>query len=114
MPTIVSDAIAEAIENAVCAATAEPPTVTVAVSEADADWVEIEISDAGSGLPEMEASVLETGEETPLSHGGGTGVWLIRMLIKEAGGDIIVSVTDTGTTLSFRLPTGNLGQIESK
>lgn len=114
VPTIVSDAIAEAIENAVCAATTEPPTVTVTVSEADTDWVEIEISDAGSGLPAMEASVLETGEETPLSHGSGTGVWLIRMVIKEAGGEITVSTTDTGTTLGFRLPTGNPGQIESK
>lgn len=62
----------------------------------------------------MEASVLETGEETPLSHGSGTGVWLIRMVIKEAGGEITVSTTDTGTTLSFRLPTGNPGQIESR
>ncbi len=54
----------------------------------------------------MEASVLETGEETQLSHGRGTGVWMIRMLVEQAGGDVTVDATDAGTTLTFRLPEG--------
>jgi sensor histidine kinase regulating citrate/malate metabolism len=106
VPSIVTDAVAEAIDNAVTAVATGEPAVTVAVSDIDDDWVEIEIRDTGPGIPEMEASVLETGEQTPLSHGGGVGVCLIRMLVKEAGGNITVTTTDGGTTLRFQLPKG--------
>lgn len=104
VPTIVRKAIDEAIDNAVGAVSDGEPDVTVAVSGVDADWVEIDIRDNGPGLPETEASVLETGEETPLSHGEGFGVWTIRMMIQQADGDVTVSATDEGTTLRFRLP----------
>ena len=60
-------------------------------------------------MPDIEASVLETGEETPLSHGRGTGIWMIRMLVTQSGGEITVDATDAGTTLIFRIPEGDAG-----
>lgn len=110
--TIVGGAVTEAIDNAASAVTTGEAIITVSVSDTDDDWVEVEISDTGPGLPEMEASTLETGKETPLSHGEGTGMWLIRTLVKEAGGDITVATTDVGTTLSFRLPKQKSKPIE--
>jgi len=48
--------------------------------------------------------VLVTGEETPLRHGSGLGIWLIRMLISVLGGEIDVEVTDAGTEVTLWVP----------
>jgi PAS domain S-box-containing protein len=108
VPVAVGGAIDEAIDNAVEAVTDGRPEVTVAAA-ADDDWVEIEVASDGPEMPDIEASVLETGEETPLSHGRGTGVWMIRMLVTQSGGKIAVDTTDAGTTLTFRIPEGDAG-----
>ncbi len=104
VPSAVENALHEAIENAIDADTDETPTVSVTVSSADANWVEVEVTDNGPGMPDAEAAVLETGNEQPLVHGEGSGVWLIRMLVTEVGGETAVSVSDEGTTLTIRLP----------
>ncbi|MFO7834175.1 MAG: ATP-binding protein [Halohasta sp.] len=56
------------------------------------------------GLPELERSVLQSGEETPLVHGRGLGLWLVYWIV--TGVDGTVSVTEprqTGTTIELRL-----------
>jgi len=52
----------------------------------------------------LSPEVLETGEETPLNHGQGLGVWMVRMLVAQVGGDVSVDVTDGGTTVHLRIP----------
>ncbi len=104
VPSAVENALHEAIENAVDASTDETPAVSVTVSSADRNWVEVEVADNGPGMPDAEAAVLETGDEQPLVHGEGSGVWMIRMLVTEVGGETAVSVSDEGTTLTIRLP----------
>ena len=64
-----------------------------------------EAFDDGPGLPEMEADVLATGEETPLNHGQGLGLWMVRMIVTQAGGDVSVDSAADGTTVCLRLPT---------
>ena len=108
VPVVVGGAIDRAVDNAVEAVTDGRPEVTVAAA-ADGDWVEIEVAGDGPEMPDIEASVLETGEETPLSHGRGIGVWMIRMLVTQSGGGITVDTTDAGTTLTFRIPEGDAG-----
>ncbi len=54
-------------------------------------------------MPDVEAEVLETGEETRLRHGGHLGLWLVRILVTRAGGER-VDAAPTGTTVSFRVP----------
>ncbi|MFC7188374.1 ATP-binding protein, partial [Halorubrum yunnanense] len=61
------------------------------------------VRDDGPGMPEMEADILETGEETPLNHGGGLGLWMVRMIVTQAGGDVSVATTD-GTEVKLRVP----------
>ena len=103
VPDIVGEAFDELVDNAIAATTGDSQEVVIDV-ECDDGWTYVSISDNGSGLPQTEASVLETGEETPLTHGQGLGVWKVRMLIKQAGGDVSVDLSDSGTTVRIQLP----------
>lgn len=103
VPPALRDAVRELVENASNAT--EHGTVEVELACSDDDWVEITVSDDGPGLPEMEADVLATGEETPLNHGQGLGLWMVRMVVTEAGGDVSVDSAGDGTTVCLRLPT---------
>ena len=104
VPRYVETAVDEAIDNAIAASASDTPTVNVTVSDADGGWTTIAIDDDGPGMPEAEASVLETGLETPLTHGSGIGVWKIRVATKQAGGDITVDRDGIGTEIRLRLP----------
>jgi PAS domain S-box-containing protein len=95
------EAVRELVENAVAAT--EDATVAIDLVESEAEWVRIRVRDDGPGLPEMEADILETGEETPLNHGQGLGLWMVRMIVTQAGGDVSVTTTD-GTEIQLRVP----------
>ena len=97
-------AIEELIDNAVRASEEGEAQVEVTLSRPDEEWVAIDVADDGPGLPEMEAEVLETGEETQLAHGGGLGLWMVRTLVTVDGGDIEVDTTAGGTTIRLLLP----------
>jgi PAS domain S-box-containing protein len=99
----LSIAIEELVKNAV--ATTDTPTVTVGVSMIETDWVEVRVCDDGPGMPEIEAEVLETGEESPLRHGDGLGLWMVRTVVTQIGGEVSVDTGDDGTTVSLRVPT---------
>ena len=102
VPTTVRNAVHELMENAVQAG--DDATVAVDLARPDEDWIEVRVSDDGPGIPEMEAEVLETGEETPLTHGLGLGLWMVRMVVTQAGGTVSVESSDGGTEVRLRLP----------
>lgn len=104
VPSITREAVDEAIDNAVESNASGTPTVAVVVADEGAGWLRIDISDDGPGMPDAEAAVLETGEETAMRHGDGLGVWKIRMVVKQSGGRIAVDASDGGTSLSLLLP----------
>ena len=85
VPATLLEAVRELTENAVAATT--NPSVEVGLASPDDGWVEVGVRDDGPGLLEMETSVLETGEETPLSHGQGLGLWMVQMIVTQAGGE---------------------------
>lgn len=95
-------AVEELVENAV-KHSGEGPTVTVEVALVP-NAVEIRVTDDGPGLSNQEAAVLETGEETPLSHGSGLGLWLVHWVVTNHGGSTTVSADDEGTTMTVQLP----------
>jgi signal transduction histidine kinase len=111
VPATLLDAIRELVENA--AEAGEDATVEVELGAPEDGWVEISVRDDGPGMPEMEVDVLETGEETPLNHGQGLGLWMVRMVVTQAGGDLSVESTDDGTTVCLRLPTGRIVETET-
>lgn len=105
IPAVLTEATCELIENAAKATHGRDGRVTVTLSQANDNWTDITITDNGPGLPDEEAEVLRTGEETPLNHGQGLGLWMVRMVTKQAGGNVSVDVTDDGTTVRLHVPT---------
>jgi two-component system aerobic respiration control sensor histidine kinase ArcB len=81
----------------------ETPTVTLTVAE-QADAVTIRISDDGPGLPEQERAILVSGEESPLVHGSGLGLWLVHWIVESIGGDIRATGATAGTCIEISLP----------
>jgi PAS domain S-box-containing protein len=101
VPMTLRKAVYELVENAVKVEATTTVEVTV---RSDEGWVEISVTDDGPGMPEMEADVLETGEEDPLNHGKGLGLWMVRMIVTQAGGNVSVEPTVDGTDVRLRMP----------
>jgi PAS domain S-box-containing protein len=95
-------ALIELIENAAKHG-GEQPTISVCIADVS-DGVEIRVSDDGPGLAPQEAEVLETGSETPLTHGSGLGLWISHWIVTGHDGSIKATVSDAGTTMSISLP----------
>ncbi|MDR5674268.1 Signal transduction histidine kinase, contains PAS domain [Halalkaliarchaeum sp. AArc-CO] len=110
-------ALWELVDNA-AKHTGESPAIDVDVAiegtgEADSSaTVVITVADDGPGLPEMERSVLEAGEEEPLVHGQGLGLWLVYWIVTSLEGDVSVADSRRGTTIQVRLPAAE-GSAES-
>ncbi|WP_165853298.1 PAS domain-containing protein [Halonotius aquaticus] len=81
----------------------DAPTITVTV-ETVPDAVEIEIVDDGPGLSEQEIDVLDTGTETPFTHGSGLGLWLAHWIVSSHDGTIDAMATDAGTVMTVSVP----------
>ena len=99
----IETALWELLENAAVHGGAEP-TIGLTVTATD-DQLRITISDDGPGLPEDERQVLATGDEDPLVHGQGLGLWLTYWIITSLDGEISVPKKSGGTTIEIRLPT---------
>ena len=99
----IETAVWELLENA-AAHGGTQPAISLAVTDAD-DHLQITIDDDGPGLPEDERQVLAEGDEKPLVHGQGLGLWLAYWIITSLDGEIRVPQTTHGTTIEIRLPT---------
>ena len=99
----IETALWELLENAAIHG-GEEPTISLSVTETD-EQLQITISDEGPGLPEDERRVLATGDEEPLVHGQGLGLYLSYWIITSLDGEISVPKTSAGTTIEIRLPT---------
>ncbi|MDZ7850236.1 MAG: PAS domain S-box protein [Halodesulfurarchaeum sp.] len=107
--------LTELIENAAKHG-GKAPTVTVSV-ELVPNGFQVRISDDGPGLADHEVDVLQTGSETPLTHGSGLGLWLAHWIVSSHDGSIEASITDEGTTMTVsvpRTPTSGVQQQLSK
>lgn len=104
LPSIMSEAVSELLGNAADATPELNGQITVTLSQTADDWVSITVADNGLGLPDTEASVLSTGEATPLNHGQGIGLCMVRMIVKQVGGDVSVAVTEDGTEVTLHVP----------
>lgn len=82
--------------------------VTYRVDAASDGDVTVRVTDRGPGLPETERRVLSAGQETPLRHSSGIGLWLANWIATDLGGRITTTV-DGGTTVTVRLPPAAAG-----
>lgn len=97
--------VEELVRNAVEHNTADSPEVTVSASKDD-DTVTIEIADNGPSIDEIERDVLRAdAETTPLYHGSGLGLALVRLVVARAGGDVkIEDRTPAGNIIVLTVP----------
>ncbi|MCG1001902.1 MULTISPECIES: MEDS domain-containing protein [Halobacterium] len=98
--TVLADAnldvaVREALENGIIHQETDSPTVVVSVSTPNEDMAQIEIQNEGS-IPDLERYTLEKGEETPLEHSSGLGLWLIKWVVENAHGSIEFPDPDSG------------------
>jgi len=99
--TAFEDALWELVANA-CEHGGDSPGVEIHAT-GKAGIVDVTVSDDGPGLPDHEREVLDSGIETPLSHGTGLGLWLAHWVIEASGGSLTFAVND-GTTARVSLP----------
>ncbi|SEA09836.1 GAF domain-containing protein [Haloplanus vescus] len=94
-------ALRELVENAVIHQPS-PRTVELGVTETE-EAVTIRVEDDGPGIPQQERQVLLTGEETPLEHGSGLGLWLVHWIVQSLDGTIRVDEAVAGACVEIRL-----------
>jgi PAS domain S-box-containing protein len=101
--TAFDRALRELVTNAVVHNDASTPEVTLSVTERD-ETVRVEVADNGPKIPEMERKILlEESHQTPLYHGSGLGLWLVKLVVTRSGGT--VSFAERGSR-------GNVFRIE--
>lgn len=96
------------IENGIEHAGNNSPTVEVSANH-HGDAVTVSIVDYGPGIPQDELSGIVTYEEqTKLTHGTGFGLWLVRSVVDDYGGDINYEPhPDGGSIVSVKLRVPN-------
>jgi signal transduction histidine kinase len=89
-------ALIELITNAIVHNDSSSPSVVVTVSLTD-DMAQIKIADDGPQIPEVERQVLlQEDEQTPLYHGSGLGLSLVRLVISRSGGTVFYPDSSSG------------------
>ncbi|WP_144924746.1 ATP-binding protein [Halorubrum salsamenti] len=105
----LAEAIAELVDNAIRHSDAERPRVDITAAELPSEsWASLVVADDGPGIPPAERAVL-TGEETPLEHASGLGLWYVNWIVGAGGGGFDISSASAGGTrveIELRTPNG--------
>lgn len=102
---ILEATLAEVVDNALKHTGTADPSVTIFVRRAD-ESVVVEVRDNGPAIPDHERAVLLDGEETPLQHGSGLGLWLVYWGVSRLGADISIGENDpSGSVVTIHIPT---------
>jgi len=106
---LFTNAIDEAITNAIKHTEQPIPEVAITVQrDLGADQFRITIADNGPGVPELERHAINSGEETPLGHSLGIGLWVMKWITTTLGGELIITDNDPqGSVITFQLPVGS-------
>ncbi|WP_247730006.1 histidine kinase N-terminal 7TM domain-containing protein [Halovivax limisalsi] len=84
------------------------PTVSIRTIATD-EGATVVVSDDGPGIPRDELAVLERGEETPLEHGSGIGLWIVYWIVEHVGASIDFESGDDGTTVRVTVADASAG-----
>ncbi|AUX09055.1 PAS/PAC sensor signal transduction histidine kinase [Halalkaliarchaeum desulfuricum] len=96
------EALIELLENGIIHTDSDSPEVAITVIRSDGT-THIDIADTGPQIPEMEQNILEENvRQTSVYHGGGLGLWLVKLITTRSGGTI---------TVHENIPTGNIVRI---
>ncbi|MFC6614376.1 MEDS domain-containing protein [Halopenitus salinus] len=81
-------ALAETITNAVTHQDHDPPAVSIRIDETGSNSGTVSVANPGDPIPEDDRKALLGGQETPLEHGGGIGLWLVKWVVEASNGTI--------------------------
>lgn len=97
-------AVAELLDNALAHSDRDEPHVAVSIRRGAED-VHIEVADDGPGIPDRERETLLEGEETPLRHGSGIGLWMVHWTVRRMGGTIAFAENEPrGSVVTIAFP----------
>lgn len=103
--TTLSIVLKNIVENAIEHNDTDPPLVVTSIDRPGTGTVRVAISDNGPGLPETERAVVATGDENPLEHGSGMGLWTVKWGITRIGGTVSFADNEPrGTVVELTLP----------
>ena len=92
---LLTRALCELVENGLEHTDHSNPTVELVV-ETPGQGVAFAVRDDGPGIPERERAILLDGDETPLRHGTGVGLWFVHWAVMRLGGELSFSEPDGG------------------
>lgn len=81
-------ALLELATNAIEHQDDDTPTVTFDVDASISGSVHLEVSNPGESIPATDRRALREGRETPLEHGSGIGLWIVKWVVEEANGTL--------------------------
>ena len=88
------------VDNAIRHNPSSLPKVTLTASTLPDETVELTVADNGAGIPESEQRVVTSDETiTPLSHGSGLGLWLVKWVTESYGGSLAIDTPDDGGSI---------------
>jgi len=89
-PVLLWMLLTNLIDNAIVHSNADESTLSVTVTELSNSREEIrfEIRDSNVPIPDQEVATLRAGEETPLQHGQGIGLWIVYWCVRKIRGEI--------------------------
>lgn len=99
--------LSAAVENVVDNAARYNPTDEAHVritAERTATGAELRVADNGPGIDSAELEAIRSGEERPLQHGTGLGLWLVYWVVQKSEGTLSFDTGEDGTTVTIRLP----------
>ncbi|WP_244531455.1 histidine kinase N-terminal 7TM domain-containing protein [Halogranum amylolyticum] len=103
---VLESVFSNLLENAVVHNPSDDPHVRVSVRRvSDAGRVRVDVADDGPGIDDYELCVLKDGTETPLKHGSGLGLWIVKWGVDAAGGTVGFAANDpTGLVVTVDVP----------
>jgi signal transduction histidine kinase len=70
----------------------------------------VTVADDGPGIPTADREIIfDDGEITPLQHGSGLGLWLVRWVTESAGGTVVHDRSGNWTTVTLCLSRAKAG-----
>lgn len=104
---LLKRALTNLVENAIEHNDSEEPRVELrAIYEPDRTYpLTVSVVDNGPGIPEAEQKAVLEGDETPLQHGSGLGLWVVRWIVTRLGGEMDIEHREPrGTIVSLQVP----------